>query len=64
MYKYKKITEKAPNRRYHGVSTDSLIIIRGALEFPLGLWEISGTPAPALECRAPAAEAAAGRAGA
>lgn len=74
MYKYKKIAEKAPNRRFDGVLFDSLIIVRGALEFPLGLWEISGAPSPELGCRdsatagrepaEPAAEATAGRAGA
>lgn len=72
MYKYKKNAEKAPNRRFHGVFYDSLIIVRGALNSALRLWEISGTPAPELRCRTPAAagrepaepaaEAAAGRA--
>ena len=53
MYKYKKIAEKAPKRRFHGVFADSLIIVRGALDSALQLWEISGTPAPERGCRAP-----------
>lgn len=70
MYKYKKIVEKAPNRRFRGVFTNSLIIVRGAPSLPSGSGRspalrlpslYAGTPAAAgQEPAEPAAEAAAG----
>ena len=70
MYKYKKIVEKAPNRRFRGVFTNSLIIVREAPSFSSGSGRspalrlqslYAGTPAAAGQEPAEPAAAAAGK---